>query len=168
MAQGIRKDTRIDMQRRFVMKRLFLCALIAGIFLARPVAEGADWILFGQSNIGTAYYDRAAIQQRSGDVIRVTVKYAYSPEGVREFREAFPGVDASETISYSLYIYELNCAAGSFWLIKAATYNSAESVVKGTELDFDESGQATPEHITPNSMMEQLSGAACRWRLYDR
>ncbi len=156
------------MQRQFVMKQLFLCALLAGIFLGHAAAEGADWILFGQSNIGAAYYDRAGIKQRSDDVITVTVKYAYSPAGVREFREAFPGVDASEVISYSLYVYEMNCAAGSFRLIKAATYNSAESVVKGTELDLNEKGQSSLEHITPYSMMEQLSEAACGWRLNDR
>ena len=150
------------------MKRLFLCFLIVHIFFIYAVAEGADWILLGESHIGTAYYDRASIKQLSGSVIRVPVKYTYSSEGEKEFREAFPKVNMSETISYTLYVYDINCSGDSFRLIKATTYNSAESVIGGTELEFKETGQPSPELITPNSMMGKLSEAACRWVLYDR
>jgi len=150
------------------MKRLLLFFLIVCILFTYVTAEGADWIPLGESNIGTAYYDRASIQQLSGDVIRVSVKYSYSSEGVKEFREAFPKVNMYETISYSLYIYDINCSADSFRLTKAATYNSAESVIGGTEIEFNETEQSTPEHITPNSMMQQLSEVSCRWGLYDR
>ena len=132
------------------MKRLLLFFLIVCILFTYVTAEGADWIPLGESNIGTAYYDRASIQQLSGDVIRVSVKYSYSSEGVKEFREAFPKVNMYETISYSLYIYDINCSADSFRLTKAATYNSAESVIGGTEIEFNETEQSTPEHITPN------------------
>jgi len=72
------------------MKRLFLCFFIVCRFFNYALAEGADWILLGKSNIGTAYYDRASIKQLSGNVIRVSVKYTYSSEGAKEFREAFP------------------------------------------------------------------------------
>jgi len=151
-----------------MMKRLFLYFLIACIFFIYAVAEGADWILLGKSNIGTAYYDRASITQLSGNAIRVSVKYVYSSEGVKEFREAFPKVNMYETISYTLYVYDINCSADSFRLIKATTYNSAESAISGTELEFNETEQSTSEHITPNSMMERLSEVSCRWGLYDR
>jgi hypothetical protein len=144
------------------MKRLFLCFLIVCIFFNYALTEGADWILLGKSNIGTAYYDKASIRQLSGNVIRVSVKYIYSSEGVKEFREAFPNVNMHETISYTLYVYEINCSADSFRLIKATTYNSAESVIRGTELEFNETEQSTSEHITPNSMMERLSKESCR------
>ena len=144
------------------MNRLFLCFLIVYIFFNYALAEGADWILLGKSNIGTAYYDRASIKQLPENVIRVSVKYIYSSEGVKEFREAFPKVNMHETISYTLYAYEINCSADSFRLIKAATYNSAESVIKGTELESNGTEQSTSEHITPNSMMERLSKESCR------
>ena len=150
------------------MKSLLLFFLIVGVILIGTVAEGADWILLGESNIGTAYYDRASIKQLSGDVIRVSVKYAYSSEGAEKFREAFPKINRSEMVSYTLYVYDINCSTGSFRLTKAMTYNSAESVIRGTELQFSETGESTPEHITPNSMMEQLSEVSCRWVLYDR
>ena len=77
-------------------------------------------------------------------------------------------MNISETISYTLYVYDINCSADSFKLIKATTYNSAEKAIKGTELEFTETEQLTPEHTTPNSMMEKLSNASCRWGLYDR
>jgi len=147
------------------MKKLLLYFSIVCMLFTYGMAEGADWILLGESNIGTAYYDRASIKQLSGNVIRVSVKYSYSSEGVKEFREAFPEVNKRETISYSLYIYDINCSADSFRLIKATTYNSAESIIGGTELEFTETEQSTPEHITPNSMMQQLSEVSCRWGL---
>ena len=150
------------------MKRLLSHFSIVCMLFTYGMAEGVDWILLGESNIGTAYYDRASIKQLSRNVIRVSVKYSYSSEGVKEFREAFPEVNMHETISYSLYIYDINCSADSFRLIKATTYNSAESVIGGTELEFNETEQSTPEHITPNSMMQQLSEVSCRWGLYDR
>ncbi len=131
------------------------------------MAEGADWILFGQSNIGTSYYDRGSIERLTGNIVRVSVKYTYSSEGAEKFREAFPIVNKSEMVGYTLYIYDINCSAGSFRLTKAVTYNSAESVIDGTELQFSEADQSTLEHITPNSMMEQLSKASCKWALYD-
>ena len=144
------------------MKSLFLILLIVGIILIGTIADGADWILLKESNIGTSYYDRASIKQLSGDVVRVSVKYAYSSEGAEKFKEAFPKVNRSEMVGYTLYIYDINCPKGSFRLTKAITYNSAERVISGTELQFSESEQTTPEHITPNSMMEKLSKVSCR------
>ncbi|MFZ3135811.1 MAG: surface-adhesin E family protein [Thermodesulfovibrionales bacterium] len=144
------------------MKSLFLILLIVGIILIGTMADGADWILLGESNIGTSYYDRASIKRFSGDVVRVSVKYAYSSEGAEKFREAFLKTNRSEMVGYTLYIYDINCSSGSFRLTKAITYNSAESVIMGTELQFSEAEQSTPEHITPNSMMEQLSKVSCR------
>jgi hypothetical protein len=150
------------------MKKLFLFFLIVCIFLNYATVEGADWILLGKSAIGTAYYNSASIKQLSGNIITVSVKYAYSSEGVKEFRAAFPKVNMYETISHTLYVYEIKCSANSFRLIKATTYNSAESVIRGTELEFDETEQSPPEHITPNSMMERLSEESCRCGQYNR
>jgi hypothetical protein len=144
------------------MRSLFLFFLIVGIILIDTMANGADWILLRESDTGTSYYDRASIEQLSGDVVRVSVKYAYSSEGAEKFRDAFPKVNRSEMVAYTLYIYDINCSKGSFMLTKAITYNSAESVIMGTELQFSEAEQSTPEHITPNSMMEQLSKVSCR------
>jgi hypothetical protein len=145
-----------------VTKSLFIFFLIVGIILIDTMTEGADWILLGESNIGTSYYDRASIKRLSVDVVSVSVKYAYSSEGAEKFREAFPKVNRSEMVGYTLYIYDINCSGGSFKLTKAITYNSAESVIMGTELQFSEADESTPEHITPNSMMEQLSKVSCR------
>jgi hypothetical protein len=144
------------------MKKLFLCFFIVAIVFICAVAEGADWILLGESNVGTAYYDSANIKKLSDKVIRVSVKYAYSSEGVKEFMEEFPKVNRSEIVGYTLYVYDINCSADSFRLTKAATYNSAGNVIRGTELEFSEAEQSTSEHITPNSMMEHLSRASCR------
>ena len=145
------------------MKILFLLCLIAGIILVAPMAQAADWVRLRESNIGTAYYDRADIRQLSKTLVKVSVKYIYSPEGTRKFREAFPNVDGSEMIGYTLYVYQIDCSEGSFRLTDAATYDSSGSVVRGTELHLSESGQSTPEHITPDSMMDQHAKASCKW-----
>jgi len=151
------------------VKGLFLlCMIILTAFFSCPSAEGAAWILFGKNNRGTAYYDMAGIEQLSTNVIRVSVKYAYSPEGVKEFKEAFPYLQGSETVSYSVYRYEINCSAGSFMQLEAATYDPSDSALKGTELSLKGAEEPIWEHITPHSLMEQLSVAACKWRLYNR
>ncbi|HXX81806.1 MAG TPA: surface-adhesin E family protein [Thermodesulfovibrionales bacterium] len=160
--------TDTDVREWSVKKWLLLCVLIAGTFITGASAEEAYWVPFGKSNIGTAYYDKAGIEQVSANVIRVSVKYSYSSEGVREFREAFPEINAYETVSYSLYLYEMSCSTSSFVLLKAATFNSAGNMIKGTELLLNGNDNSAPQHITPDSLMEQLSDAACGWRLNDR
>ena len=160
--------TDTDILVRLVRKWLVLCVLIIGALSTCASAEEAYWVPFGKSNIGSAYYDRAGIERVSVDIIRVSVKYSYSSEGVREFREAFPEINPYETVSYSLYQYEMNCSAGSFVLLRAATHNPAGNVIKGTELRLDGNDNPVPQHITPHSLMEQLSDAACKWKLNDR
>ena len=150
------------------MHKVLLPFLFIVLFFLCATAEGSDWIILKKSNLGTTYYDNDSIKQLSGSVVRVSVKIAYSSEGVSEFREAFPHVKPAETISYTLYVYEVNCSKGSCRLIKAASYNSSESAIKGTELDYIETGQASWELITPDSMMALLSEASCKYRLYDR
>jgi len=150
------------------MNKVFLPFLFIVLFSLCSTVEGSDWISLGKDTLGTTYYDNDSIKQLSRGIVRVSVKIAYSSEGVSEFREAFPHVKPVETISYTLYVYEVNCAKGLHRLIKAATYNSSESVIKGTELDYIETGQASRELITPNSMMAFLAEASCKYQLYDR
>jgi hypothetical protein len=150
------------------MNKIRLPFLVVVLSINCAIAEAADWTLLGKNNLGAAYYDKYSIEKLSGDVMRVWVKNVYSSEGVKAFREAFPQIDSFETISYTLYIYELKCSTGSFRSIKATTYNSLESAIKGTDLDYIKTGQATWEHITPNSMMALLSEASCKYPFYDR
>jgi len=147
------------------MNKILLSLLIVVLLMNCAIAEGTDWTLLGKSNTGTVYYDKYGIKQLSGNVIRVMVKTAYSSEGVKEFMEAFPQVDRAETVSYTLYTYEVKCFEDSFRSIKATTYNSSEGVIKGTDLDYIETGQAEWEHITPNSMMALLSETSCKYLL---
>lgn len=146
------------------MKGTRLCAAVVGVLLICAMAEGVDWISFGRSDLGTTYFDRAGIEKLSGGVIRISVKYAYSPEGIKEFRKAFTGVDESQAVSYTLYVYDLDCSAESFRLISAATYSVDDVAIKGTALDLEKARQSAPEHVTPNSMMERLFDAACKWQ----
>jgi hypothetical protein len=147
------------------MKAACLCVPIVVILLVCAVAEGADWIPFAESNIGTAYYDRAGVKKIVEDVFRISVKYVYSADGISEFRKAFAGVGGTQRVSYSLYVYEVDCYMESFKLMTAATYDEAGVVIKGTELDLEKTGQSAFEHVTPNSMMERLLSASCRWQL---
>ena len=149
------------------MNKIFLPVVLVVLFIVGTGAEAADWTLLGKNNLGTVYFDKYSIEQLSGYVMRVLVKNVYSSEGVKEFREAFPQIDSSETISYTLYTYEVRCSTGSFRSIKATTYNSSESAIKGTDLDYIKTGQATWEHITPNSIMALLSYESCKDLLYN-
>lgn len=150
------------------MNKISLSVLLIVLIIICAKAEADDWTLLGKNNLGTVYYEKYSIKQLPGNILTVSVKIVYSAEGVNEFRVAFPEVDKSETISYTLYTYDLKCSAGSFRSIKAATYNSSVRAIKGTELDYIETGQAQWEHITPNSMMALLSEASCKYQLYER
>jgi len=150
------------------MNKIVLPLLLFVLFVICSRAEGTDWTFLGKSNMGTVYYDKFGIKQLSGNVIRVLVKTDYSSEGVREFREAFPEVDRAESVSYTLYTYEVKCFEDSFRSIEATTYNSSDTAIKGTDLDYVKTGQTVWEHITPGSMMALLSEKSCRYLLYDR
>ncbi len=150
------------------MNKIVLPLLIVVLFIICSIAEGTDWTFLGKSNMGTVYYDKFGIKQLSGNVIKVLVKTAYSSEGVKEFWDAFPQVDRAESVSYTLYTYEVKCLEDSFRSIKAITYNSSDSAIKGTDLDYIKTGQAVWEHITPGSMMALLSEKSCKYLLYDR
>jgi len=151
------------------MKRLFFfCVLVMGISLTSAPSEAADWIFAGKSSTGTAYYDRGDIEKLPDNVIRVPVKYVYSPEGEREFRDAFKNVAIADTVGYTVYVYEIACHSASFKLTKAVTHSLKGAPIKGTDLDFVKTGQAATEHITPNSVVEKVAGAACDWAQYKR
>src|SRR5512135_3315569 len=126
------------------MNKIFLPLLL--FFVICGSAEGANWNYLGRSNLGIVYFDKYGIKQLPENAVRVLVKIDYSAEGVKDVREAFPFIDGSETISYTLYTYEVKCYASSFRIIKAATYNSSGNAIKGTDLDYLKTGEASWVH----------------------
>ncbi len=150
------------------MNKILLSLLAGALLVVCGRAEGADWTFLGKNNLGSVYYDKYGVEQLSENVVRVSVKIDYSLEGIKEVRDSFPYIDASETISYTLYTYEVKCYADSFRIIHAATYNSSGKAIKGTDLDYVRTGQALWEHITPGSTMSRLSEESCKYLLYDR
>jgi hypothetical protein len=150
------------------MNKISLPLFLGALLIICAGAEGADWNLLGKSNLGTVSYDKYGIKQLSENVVSVSVKIDYSSEGVKEVREAFPFIDDSQSISYTLYTYEVKCYANSFRIIKAATYNSSGNTIKGTDLDYVKTGQALWTHTTPGSMLALLSEESCKYLLYDR
>jgi hypothetical protein len=151
------------------MNKMFLSFfLAASLCVAYAQAEATDWDYLGKNNLGTVYYDKYGTRQLAGNVASVPVKIAYSPDGVKEAREAFPFIAGSETVSYTIYTYELKCSAGSFRITRAATYNSSGEAIKGTGLDYVKTGEASWDHVTPNSLVSRLSERSCRYLLYGR
>lgn len=136
----------------------YLLFFLFALSFGHSLAYGADWTALRSTGIGNAYYDRENIEKVAEKTIKVSVKYVYSPEGIEQFRQAFPDIDPKESVSYTIYHYQMNCSSSSFKMLKAVTYNSKGFAIEGTELEQRES---TPEHVTPNSMMEQLLYAAC-------
>ncbi len=147
---------------------IFLTLLLGVLIVIFGSAEGANWNFLGRSNLGTVSYDKYGIKQLPGNVVRVLVKIDYSSQGVKDVREAFPFIDRSETISYTLYTYEVKCYTNSFRIINASTYNSSGKAIKGTDLDYLKTGQASWVHITPGSSVALLSEESCKYLLYDR
>ena len=149
------------------MKKVILLFLMSVVCFWGVSADGSDWIFLGKNSLGTTYYDKDSVKQLAGNIVRVSVKIVYSSEGVREARESFSQVDPAEPISYTLYVYEVNCSQGSCRLLKASTHNSSDTLINGTELDYLATGLASWEIITPNSRMALLSEESCKYQLYD-
>jgi hypothetical protein len=141
------------------MNKMFLPFFLAALVLcvAYAQAEATDWDFLGKNNLGTVYYDKYGIRQLAGNVA-----------SVKEARGAFPFIAGSETISYTIYTYELKCYAGSFRITRATTYNFSGEAIKGTALDYVKTGEASWDHITPNSLVSRLSERSCRYLLYGR
>jgi hypothetical protein len=152
------------------MNKIFLSFFLAAFVLFGTCshAHATDWDFLGRNNLGTVYYDKYGIRQLPGNIIRVRVKIAYSSEGVNEVRESFPFIAASETVSYTLYTYEVKCHDSSFRIMRATTYNSSWEAIKRTDLDYAETGELSWDHVTPDSIVSVLSEKSCRYLLYNR
>ena len=149
------------------MTKSFSSSLVIALalFFSFSAAGAAEWQLVGKNNRGAVYYDRYGAKQIPGNVMRVPVKIVYSPDGAKEIREAFPFIAQSETVAYTLYTYEVRCLTNSFMITRAATYDPSGKVIKGTELDYVSTAEASWDHATPNSLVSVLSERVCRYLL---
>ncbi len=140
------------------MKRIIFAFFVSAVLIG-GVAEAGNWVKLRETNTGTAFYDSETMV-KSGKLVSVAVKFSYTPEGVTEFRKAFPDIPTSRQVSYTLYAYEIDCGSKAFRIFSAATYDNSGLVIKGTKMEPTES-EPEVEHITPKSILEQLFYAAC-------
>ncbi len=138
--------------------KILLVAFSLSMLLA-GTAHASDWIKLRETNTGTAYYDRDSVA-KSGRRVTIEVKFVYTPDGVKEFREAFTEIPSTEKISYTLYVYEIDCTKEAFRILSAATYNTSELAIRGTKLERTDTGPEM-EHITPKSILESLFYFTC-------
>jgi hypothetical protein len=151
------------------MNRILLSFLSAifSLSLLFSISEAADWAVLGKNNLGTVYYDKYGVTQLRRNVVRTSAKITYSPDGVKNIREAFPFIPRAEKIGYTVYTYEVRCYEDSFRIIRATTYSASGKAIKGTDLDYVKTAEASWDRVTPNSLLSHLSEKSCRYLLLD-
>ncbi len=127
--------------------------LLAGSFLFAPARVwGADWKFFGQTPKASYYYD-AEDMVRQGNVVRVWMKAAYSPEG-RRMEEERVGRDI-RNLTDSRSLEEINCLDKTHRSEALVVYSMEEKVVIP---DFKERGL---DFALPESIWKEIYRLVC-------
>ncbi len=123
--------------------------------------NGADWIRYGRGESGTEYfYDVQSINYLPHNSVQVFVKMIQEDEESRareiaEWRKGYPAFP--DNFSYSTFLYEINCKDRTFKTLQGTGYNIKDEVIISS-IAIEDSNHI---YITPESMMEKLSGTVC-------
>lgn len=142
------------------MKRAILLFLLFIVSLIGPGAEGADWILYGEGNDGSFFYDRQGMRQVQGKVRQVWIKKVLTPEGTRNYKKKYPAVKGAEKISADMLLIEVDCSKKQFRMLKGTSYDSSGHEV--TSFDYVKTGAMHWEMIGAESSAAALSEAVCK------
>jgi hypothetical protein len=148
-------------KRRFLSKCYFVLLTCLLILPCSKDANGAVWKWYGKGAHGTFYfYDVESINYLPQNFVRVFVKSIPGDEASREreiaeWRKTIPTIP--DNWSYTIYLYEVNCKDRTFKALQGTAYNTKDEVIISS-IAIEDSNHI---HITPESMMEKLSGTVC-------
>jgi len=142
------------------MNKRFLKLLVVILFLVFSTAEGADWILYGESSSGTYYYDKQGMTQLSGNIRQVWIRNVLTSVGVKNLTKKSPAVKDAGKIRINMLLTEVDCSAKQFRILKGTSYDSSGHKI--TSFDYIKAGEAKWEVIIAGSSTEMLSKALCK------
>ena len=118
---------------------------------------GADWRLISSTDSYKCFYDAENITRSSKNIVGVWARLEYTEKGisgiVKEFGKHY------ENLSYSLELWEINCAGKKHRLLSITSYS-----VEGNILYTNQAGVAPPpwKIISRESVGESLYKAVCK------
>ena len=153
-----------EMKRKEVIRmksssvKLGITLIIIG-FVIFCYAEvwGADWRLYAKTDLYECLYDAEDMIRSSQDIVEVWTKLVYTERGVIEMVKKFG--KHYENLSYSLELWEINCAEKKHRLLSITAYS-----VEGNILYTDQAGTRPPpwKIISRESVEESLYKALCK------
>ena len=149
------------MDKRRFFSKLYLGLLTFLLILPCSMdVNGADWMRYGKGASGKEFfYDIQSINYLPHNSVQVSVKMIPGDEEsrLREITEWRKGYAAfPDNLSYSTFLYEINCKDRTFKVLQGATYNTNNEIIIATTIEHP-----LVEYISPESMMEGLYNRVC-------
>ncbi|HTZ40285.1 MAG TPA: surface-adhesin E family protein [Syntrophales bacterium] len=135
------------------------CFVVLFLFILANHAGAADWILFGQTATGDAYYDKSNIYE-AGGIIRVWTKDIYSKEGKMNTYQIMKNlghaIASPDVLSHQLILREFDCANEKMQSTALTVYTIDGAAIFSQSKSFDER-----KDIAPGSIFETLKNIVC-------
>jgi len=118
---------------------------------------GADWRLYTKTDLHEGFYDAENMIHSLRDIVEVWTRLEYTERGVIETVKKFG--KHYENLSYSLELWEINCAEKKHRLLSITLYS-----VEGNILYTNQAGSRPPpwKIILRESVEESLYKAICK------
>jgi hypothetical protein len=118
---------------------------------------GEDWRLYAKTDLYECFYNAENMIRSSQDIVEVWTKLEYTERGIIETVKKFGKY--YENLSYSLELWEINCAKKRHRLLSVTLYS-----VEGRILYTNQAGSHLPpwKIISRESIEESLYKAVCK------
>lgn len=136
--------------------RMFLAAVVL-LICSNALAE--EWILLDEDQkVSNFYYDKTSTAKKSDGMVTVWARAIYSEQGKADALELMGKPKAYEDLSYTLFMYTINCPGSASRLERVVHYDSKGEKIR----EFNLSGKTEWEEISPDTRMSLLQEAVCK------
>ncbi len=132
--------------------------ILIGLFIfGYAEVWGEDWKLYAKTDLHECFYNAENMIRSSQDIVEVWTKLEYTERGIIETVKKFG--KHYENLSYSLELWEINCAKKRHRLLSITLYS-----VEGNILYTNQAGSRPPpwKIISRESIEESLYKAVCK------
>jgi hypothetical protein len=134
-----------------------ILVVIALLILGNLKAWGADWRLYAKTDLYECFYDAESMSRSSEDIVELWTKLEYTERGIVELVKEFG--KHYENLSYSLELWEINCAKKRHRVLSITAYSVKENILYTNPVG---SRPSAWKIIPQNSVEESLYKAVCK------
>ena len=144
------------------MKSIFVRFGVSSLVIGLAIfgcaeAWARDWKLYAKTDLYECFYDTEDVIHSPQDIVEVWTKSEYTERGVAEMVKKFGKY--YENLSYSLELWEINCAERKARLLLTTEYSADQNILYN-----DQPGKHLPpwKIISRESVEENLYKALCK------